>query len=176
MDTMRKIICIGNILIKEDAAGPMVFERLKTASLPDGVEVIDGGLGGLNLLPIVENASQVVFVDAVQGFTNHPGVMVLDCEAAAKHAPNVYDHAAGLAYLLKMIPKVFSGPLPEISLVGVEGDPTPSLVDRAAELAVALCHFSEHNKEESIRKCATRKGRRKPRKRDRDPNVSTHSR
>ncbi|MFH2002907.1 MAG: hydrogenase maturation protease [Planctomycetota bacterium] len=172
---MKKIICIGNMFIKEDAAGPLVCQRLKNVSLPDGVELIDGGMGGLNLLSQVEDAEQVVFVDAVHGFTQQPGVMVLDREAAVECATSVYDHAAGLSYLLKVLPSVITGTIPEIMLVGVEGNPTPSLVKKAAELAIELCLTHEQGLSASSAEKPTpmhRDGTERP---IRDPNLSTQS-
>ena len=46
-----------------------VFDRLQEMQpLPAGIELIEGGLAGLNLLPLLERGGRVVFVDAVSGF------------------------------------------------------------------------------------------------------------
>ena len=47
-----RIICVGNRLVAADAAGPQVHDRLAGRPLPPGVELVDGGLQGLDLLII----------------------------------------------------------------------------------------------------------------------------
>ena len=49
------------------------------------------------------------------------------------------DVGAGLAYVLSVLPKVCEGDLPEeIVLVGLEGELTTQMIDRAAELSIAI--------------------------------------
>jgi hydrogenase maturation protease len=143
---MKRIICIGNRYISEDAAGPKVYKRLLRYTLPDDVEVIDGGLAGLDLLRFVEGAEQVVFVDSVSGFgQSNSGkqdanckIVVLDAANIASVAANRYDHAAGLAYLLHVLPEVCDSPVPPIVLVGIEGHPDERVTDTAASLALEI--------------------------------------
>ena len=49
-----------------------------------------------------------------------------------------FDHAAGLAYLLRVLPQVLDGQLPEVLLVGIQGEPNDSAVETAAELSLSL--------------------------------------
>jgi len=72
------IICIGNRLMVDDSAGLMVYDQLKQRCLPDTIEVIEGGLMGLNLLPFLERGGRVVFVDNVRGFTRPGSLIVLN--------------------------------------------------------------------------------------------------
>ena len=135
------IICIGNRLVAEDAAGLAVFDRLQEMDpLPAGIEIVEGGLAGLNLLPLLEQGGRVVFVDAVKGFTR-PGEIVLLDHREILHPPDEghFDHGAGLAYVLAVLPKVCDGDLPEeIVLVGLEGECTRQTIERAAGLSLAL--------------------------------------
>ena len=75
--TMKRIICIGNCYTPDDAAGPKVYDRLLQCALPNDIEVIDGGLAGLNLLRFIDNAERVVFVDNVSGFGQPNEIVVL---------------------------------------------------------------------------------------------------
>ena len=139
---MRRVICLGNRLVPGDDAGPRVYDRLAGVPLPPGVEVIDGGLAGLNLLRLVEGAEQVIFVDAVQGSCAAGGVEMLDAEQVASTAEVGFDHRAGLAYLLRVLPRVCAGPLPRVGIVGI-GTPIDGGVDdgpikAAATLALQL--------------------------------------
>lgn len=136
----NRIICIGNRLVCEDTAGLAVYDRLQTRDLPDGVRVIEGGLAGLNLLPLLERGGRVVFVDAVSGFAEAGTIVVLDRDTLLRQtsAP-VYGHSAGLPYLLAVLPHVCEGTLPEeITLVGLEGLCTSEVIDEAATLSIEI--------------------------------------
>lgn len=135
---MKRIICIGNRLCPEDAAGPLVCDLIRRGPLPDDLEVIDGGLAGLNLLSYVNRAERVVFVDRVSGFGRPGEVLVLHPEDAAAAAAPRYDHAAGLAYVLRVLPAVGEGPVPGILLVGIEEQADATAIARAAALALEL--------------------------------------
>ncbi|MDK9706751.1 MAG: hydrogenase maturation protease [Desulforhopalus sp.] len=135
------IICIGNRFVPEDAAGMAVFDRLQAMRpLPAQVELVEGGLAGLNLLPLLERGGRVVFVDAVRGFAGEGEIVLLTHEeiCQAKAAPH-HDHGAGLAYVLAVLPKVYDGELPEeIVLLGLEGRCAVQTVEKAAAMAVVI--------------------------------------
>ncbi len=136
--SVLRIICVGNRYVQADAAGPAVYARLRAAALPPGVELVDGGLGGLDLLRLAEGAERVVFVDQVSGFAAPGEVVELPgAEAAATAGPH-YDHAAGLAYLLRVLPAVCAGPPPEVWVVGIEGSADAAAVEAAAAASLRL--------------------------------------
>ena len=133
---MRRIICIGNKFVSEDAAGPKVYEHLMQTEIPSGIEVIDGGLAGLNLLSLVEGMECVVFVDSVSGFGNPGEVLVLDIQDVVATLGGAYDHAAGLPYLLGVLPHVCEGAIPNIFIVGIEHLWNEATIAKAATLAL----------------------------------------
>ncbi len=143
---MKRIICIGNRYKPNDMAGPMVHDQLAQRELPPDVEVVDGGLAGLNLLRFVEGAERVVFVDAVAGSDVSDGIVLLDVDDAARQAGAEYDHSAGLAYLLRVLPQVCEGTIPEILLVGIQGVPDQSTTVAAADLSLKVA-TREHDRE-----------------------------
>lgn len=133
------IICIGNRLMPEDSAGLMVFDRLQQQSLPDTIQVIEGGLMGLNLLPFLERGGRVVFVDNVCGFTRPSSLIVLNQAQVIATGADHYDHNSCLAYVLSVLPKVCEGTLAEeVVLLGIEGPSTERLVQEAANLSVFI--------------------------------------
>jgi len=134
------IICIGNHFVKEDAAGLQVLARLQEMQpLPAEIELIEGGLAGLNLLPFLERGGRVVFVDAVSGFTRPGEIVLLDSSQISGTAAGHFDHEAGLAYLLAILPRVCEGELPEkIVLVGLEGHCNRQTIERAARLSIEM--------------------------------------
>lgn len=140
---MRRIICIGNRYVTEDAIGSLVYERLRRSPLPDDVELFDGGLAGLNLLRLLEGVERVVFVDRTVGLGAGDEIVVLGAAQVATLAEGPFEHSAGLPYLLRMLPAVCEGPLPQIWLVGVETE-TPEderTIDEAASLALKLAVY-----------------------------------
>src|SRR5512136_192553 len=129
---MRRIICIGNRYVAEDAAGPAVYDYLRRLQLPAGLELIDGGLAGLDLLRYLEGAEMVVFVDSVSGAQRGDlnTALILAEEEVAALASSRYDHSAGLAYLLRILPQVCEGALPQVRLVGIEGHPDQAAIHK----------------------------------------------
>ena len=134
---MKRIICIGNRYHPEDDAGALVYERLARMRLPADVEVIDGGLGGLDLLRFVEGAGRVVFVDAAAGGPR--GAMaVWTADEIERQTPDAYGHAAGLAYLLSAARIAADGLLPEMLILGLAPAPDGDAVRTAADLCLSL--------------------------------------
>jgi hydrogenase maturation protease len=133
----RRIICIGNRYLARDAVGYQVYQALTRAGTVPGVEVIFGGLAGLDLLPWLERVERVVFVDRVAGLESDDPVVVLDAAAVADLAEEGYGHAAGLPYLLRVLPAVHTGEPPPIRVVGVTRA-DPAAIDEAARCALAL--------------------------------------
>jgi hydrogenase maturation protease len=135
------IICIGNHFVREDSGGLAVLAvLLEMQPLPDETALVEGGLAGLNLLPLLEQGGRVVFVDAVCGFTQPGEIVLLDNQDIISSLDELhFDHGTGLAYLLAVLPKVCDGQLPEeIVLVGLEGKCTTETIERAARLSVTI--------------------------------------
>ena len=59
------VIGLGNPLMGDDGAGIIALERLVADWALDGVELVDGGTWGMSLLPSIEDADRVIFVDAI---------------------------------------------------------------------------------------------------------------
>ncbi len=144
MGNNTKIICVGNRFIKSDAAGPMVYDCLKGKKIPDGVDVIDGGLAGLNLLCFVEGSKRVIFVDSVEDI-DMPDAVVTDkifvfaaCEMAEHLYAKSYDHSAGLSYLLRVLPEILKDEMPETLLVGINGEYDDCLIEEAARISLEM--------------------------------------
>ncbi len=59
------ILGIGNILLRDEGIGVRVVESLGRRELPPGVEVLDGGTAGADLVDLVADRRKVIIVDAV---------------------------------------------------------------------------------------------------------------
>jgi hydrogenase maturation protease len=112
------VLAVGNTIMSDDAVGPALLALLRQARPDAPVEYVDGGIGGLDLLPVVEDSARLLILDAVAG--DEPGtVLRLDGDQlprllAAKLSP----HQVGLldvfaaARLLQHEPS-------EVAVVGV---------------------------------------------------------
>jgi len=68
------VLGIGNVLMGDEGVGVYVARRLEVASLPENVQVLDGGTGSFLLLGAMQEAGQVVLIDAtIDG--NLPGTL-----------------------------------------------------------------------------------------------------
>lgn len=143
---MNRIICIGKHSEENDSAGPRVFDQLAERELPDGVEVVDGSLSGLNLLGLVEESERVIFVDTVTGFGKPGEVLLIDDVSLLLDRPNRLDPDAGLGLgnLLTMIDQVVGGPVPEIMVVGLESPCTETALWRAVEMSIVAATREAH--------------------------------
>ncbi len=64
----RKVILgIGNLLLKDEGVGVHAVRLLEEKGVPEGVEVVDGGTLGFDLLGIFEGTDKVVVIDALRG-------------------------------------------------------------------------------------------------------------
>ncbi|BAI60446.1 putative F420-nonreducing hydrogenase subunit D [Methanocella paludicola SANAE] len=73
----KKIVVLGcgNTLMGDDGVGIRVIERLQGMKLPENVEVIEAGVGGMSILSWIEGADKAVIVDAVQTGNEPPGTV-----------------------------------------------------------------------------------------------------
>ena len=64
---MRAIVaCFGNVLRADDGVGPAVAQALRTEQLPDGVRVLEVGIGGIHLVQeLMDGVDVLLVVDAV---------------------------------------------------------------------------------------------------------------
>lgn len=139
------IVCVGNRFVAEDALGPRVLDRLREGArllAREPLELVDGGLLGLDLLSIVERASHVVFVDALTGAGTREVVELRGPDwqsaiSATAASPSSWGHDHGLAFLLRALPHVCDTP-PSWELVGAEGLADDALVDAVAARALVL--------------------------------------
>ena len=106
------VIGLGNPLMGDDGLGLAVLDELRTGyALPPEVELVDGGTWGINLLPVIEDADELILIDAIDvGQT--PGTFVrlehdrLPRYLATKISPHQVDlrDVLGLAELRGTLP------------------------------------------------------------------------
>jgi hydrogenase maturation protease len=61
-----RVLGLGNLIYADDGAGIAAIERLRShPGLPRGVELVDGGLFGVQVVSLIENSSRLLVLDAV---------------------------------------------------------------------------------------------------------------
>jgi hydrogenase maturation protease len=129
---------VGNLLRGDDGFGPAVVGRLR--DLPEGVDVVETGIGGIALLQeLMAGCDGLVLVDAVDRGAQPGTVFVLEPEVDdAEHVADV--HLANPDRVLSMAKSL--GALPNrVVIVGCQPDGTDELEQRlspAVERAVAV--------------------------------------
>lgn len=115
------VIGLGNPLMGDDGFGLCALEQLALGwSFDDSVELVDGGTWGLSLIPAIEGARGVLFLDAIR--TNSaPGTVVelRGDEIPRKLATKLSPHEIDLREVLAVLQLRGTLP-PEVSAIGVE--------------------------------------------------------
>lgn len=137
------VLGLGNLVRSDDGVGVHAALRLmKDPRVPSGVEVIDGGTQGLNLLPVIADATHIVIIDAVNTGAS-PGTIVryevsqLD---ALPGSPSV--HQIGFADLLEGLRWLGKSPQ-NMVLIGVQPEETGWGADLSSAVQAALPALAE---------------------------------
>jgi hydrogenase maturation protease len=135
MNRQILILGLGNILLQDEGLGVRAAERLAARyRLPPDVQLMDGGVMGLDLLPHLEGVSHLLITDAVQ--TGRPPGSLVRLEGEAIPAAlslKMSMHQVGLQELLALAG--FQGTLPErVVLWGLE----PASLDWGLELSAPI--------------------------------------
>jgi hydrogenase maturation protease len=129
------VIGVGNPLMGDDGLGIEALELLRSGwTIEPHVELLDGGTWGLNLLPQVEAARRVLFIDAIDSGED-PGTLVelerqeIPRFLARKLSPHQIDvkEVLALAELRGTLPE-------ELAAVGLQ----PASVEMRAALSPVL--------------------------------------
>jgi len=100
--TSLLVLGLGNLLCGDDGLGAAAVARLdRDWEAPEGALVLDGGTMGLALLPYVEDASDVILVDAIQDDAPTGALVRLTGEEVAPAVLHrLSPHQVGVADLL----------------------------------------------------------------------------
>lgn len=129
------ILGLGNPLRGDDGVGPFVVKALLDGELPEGVDALDGGTGGLELLQVMEGWDRVLVVDSAD-IGREPGQFIRfrpDQAELAQRSDDFSFHETGLAEALTLA-RALDQPLPEIVIFGVQ----PAQMDWGEGLSSAV--------------------------------------
>jgi hydrogenase maturation protease len=126
------VIGLGNPLMGDDGIGLAALEQLNgSRQLPGGVELVDGGTWGMNLLPLIESADTVILLDAIR--LGRPAGTVIELEGDAvprRLAHKLSPHQIDLGEVLALA--ALRGTLPpRLYAIGLE----PAVVEMRTSLS-----------------------------------------
>ncbi|MGZ3944918.1 MAG: hydrogenase maturation protease [Mucilaginibacter sp.] len=108
------IMGIGNYLMGDEGVGVHLANSILKQSLPDDVDVLDGGTGGFYLLEYFENYDHIILVDATLD-GNFPGtIRLIKPRFAQDFPPAMSTHDIGLKDLVSALQIL--GKMPDIDL------------------------------------------------------------
>ena len=121
-DRRTIIICIGNELIADDAVGFEIFNRLEGRFREDKVRLEFCGVGGIDILPLLEGETDLIVVDAVQFGAVAGTIHVTPWDSLLGNSSAISAHGLGLRETIEIGNILYPQTMPErITLVGIEG-------------------------------------------------------
>ncbi len=118
------VVGVGNLIHTDDGLGIHAIRKLQAdARVPRGVELIDGGTFGIELLAYLENCSKLLLLDAID-VGQSPGALVrMTAEDLFGLPGGASVHQLGIADLLAILPLVSRAP-EEVILLGMQPEST----------------------------------------------------
>ena len=123
------VVGVGNILLKDEGVGVHVVRKLQELSLPNDVEVIDGGTSGLDILLLYEDVERLIVIDATMAGNKAGTIYKAQLMAGEIQKPaQLFDrragskislHQIGLIEALSVAEKLNCAPK-ELVIIGVE--------------------------------------------------------
>jgi len=131
--------CIGNIFLGDDGFGVEVARRLSERGLPEGVEVVDFGIRGLDLVyALQEDYDAVVLVDALPRGGEPGTVYLVEPEVEAEGEVALDTHSMDPAKALRLARAMGAEPVQTL-VVGCE----PGVVLRGESYEDVLVELSQ---------------------------------
>jgi hydrogenase maturation protease len=133
------VLGIGNLVMGDDGVGVLVAQRLQQEyRFEDNVEIMDGGTLGLDLLPKLENITNLIMIDAVET-GQKAGTCVRLCgqELPIALETKVSPHQMGLKDLLAVSELMGHTPK-EMVLIGVQPGSIEMEIGLTAEVEAQL--------------------------------------
>lgn len=112
----KLVFTIGNSLMGDDAAGPLLADMIRQAPLPDW-EVLDGGFAPENYLHKIREMApcQVLLVDSAE-MGVLPGEIYTIQEKTIEDPFFMTTHSLPLSYLIRTLQEI----TPQVELVGIQ--------------------------------------------------------
>ena len=107
------VLGIGNVLMEDEGAGVEVVRRLEEQSLPENVDILDGGTGGFHLLAQLSGYKVIIMIDATLDDDEEGAIKLTEPKFASDFPKALSAHDIGLKdlveslILLNEFPKIY---------------------------------------------------------------------
>jgi hydrogenase maturation protease len=132
------VLGIGNILLRDEGVGVRVIERMRDMSLPENVELVDGGTAGADLLDVLAERHKVIIIDAMQSDSEPGAVVRFTAEDLLRpDQPTTSLHELGIAETLIMTRQLGCQPR-EVVVFGIKPKNVNSGLELSEEIAALV--------------------------------------
>ena len=133
------ILGVGNLLLSDEAVGVRIVEGLgREYRFAPGIELLDGGTAGMELLEAMASRDHIILADAVRS-GNPPGTVVTlkDEEIPTLFGRKISPHQLGLADVLSALHMTGESPK-RLTLIGVEPESLEPRIGLTPVVAAAM--------------------------------------
>lgn len=118
---MRRVLIlgIGNMLRGDDGLGVHIVRQMQESGipLPEGVELLDGGTAGFDLLGLIDGFDKIVIVDALNADDRPGSIYRFTPEHAVSRGARFSLHEVGIMEVIRTLNIMDHNP--EIEFVGI---------------------------------------------------------
>jgi hydrogenase maturation protease len=127
------ILGIGNVLMGDEGIGVRVVNELEKTAFPEGIELLDGGVGSFLLLEPMQTAKKIILIDATIDGAKTGTVRRLRPRYSKDYPRTLTAHDIGLKDLIDTF--YLLGEAPDVTLFAVS---IPPLQEMKMELSPEL--------------------------------------
>lgn len=141
---MKEILVmgVGNLVLRDEGVGIHVIDFLQRRGVPQGVDLLDGGTGGIALIGTLQEYRRVILIDATLD-GNAPGtIRHLKPRYSHDYPPLLSAHEIGLKEMIEAM--MIQEQIPEIDLIAVSVVNVKEVgLHLTPEVAQAIPHIGE---------------------------------
>jgi hydrogenase maturation protease len=128
------ILGLGNLLLSDEGVGVHTVNALaQRFQMPEGIEILDGGTSGMDLLDTISGRDHLIVCDAIRSDERPGSVHRIDGESiAAFFATHISPHQLGLSEVLANLELLGERPQ-HVTIIGV----VPADLSLGTELSAA---------------------------------------
>lgn len=140
------VLGLGNPIMGDDGVGIVALEQFRDQfEVSDGVELMDGGTWGMNLLPYIESAGKLLLVDAIRSglepgadvYLDGPDLPKVLGQKLSAHQVDIVD-VLTLCQLRGTLPPATVALGVEPFLIEMRADMTPAVGEGTARLPARM--------------------------------------
>lgn len=137
------VLGLGNVLLRDEGVGVHAVRALADLPGPDGVELLDGGTAGADLLDAISDRHKLIVVDALDADVPPGTILKLTPDDLLAHPPEALSlHDFGLAETLRMARQLRCGPR-HVTIIAVKPQDTQCGLELSPQMQQRMPHILE---------------------------------